>query len=222
MITAPFIGISRHRLGVDGVGVTTLAAFHGCPLRCHYCLNRRCLQPPAGLPVYTPEALFDETRIDNLYFLATGGGICFGGGEPLLRMDFIERFRQLCGPAWRLTAETSLAVPRSEVQRAAELFDAFIVDIKELNPHIYHAYTGGDGQLAAGNLRYLLETKGSDPLIVRVPRIPDYNTEADTDATVAQLKAMGVAHIDRFQYLVRDDADRTPPDASANPQQSVN
>lgn len=38
----PFIGISRHRLATDGEGVTTLAAFHGCPLACRYCLNPQC------------------------------------------------------------------------------------------------------------------------------------------------------------------------------------
>ena len=37
------IGISRHRLGTDGKGVTTLVALHGCPLRCKYCL-RGCLK----------------------------------------------------------------------------------------------------------------------------------------------------------------------------------
>jgi len=31
------IGLSRHRIGVDGTGVTTLVAFHGCPLNCRYC-----------------------------------------------------------------------------------------------------------------------------------------------------------------------------------------
>lgn len=29
----PVIGISRHRIGIDGSGVTTLVAFHGCELR---------------------------------------------------------------------------------------------------------------------------------------------------------------------------------------------
>lgn len=28
-----------------------------------------------------PQELYEEVRIDNLYFLATGGGITFGGGE---------------------------------------------------------------------------------------------------------------------------------------------
>ena len=50
----PFIGISRHRIGVDGVGVTTLVAFHGCTLRCRYCLNSRCLGSANGLKFYIP------------------------------------------------------------------------------------------------------------------------------------------------------------------------
>ncbi len=28
------IGVARHRLSTDGDGVTTLVAFHGCPLCC--------------------------------------------------------------------------------------------------------------------------------------------------------------------------------------------
>ena len=120
MEAVPFIGIDRHRLGVDGVGVTTLAAFHGCPLRCKYCLNRRCLEPPEELPRYTPQQLYDRVGVDNLYFIATGGGVCFGGGEPLLRVDFLKEFKALCGREWNLTAETSLQVPRESVERAAE------------------------------------------------------------------------------------------------------
>lgn len=67
MEAVPFIGIDRHRLGVDGVGVTTLAAFHGCPLRCKYCLNHCCLENAEGLPRYTPRQLHERVAIDNLY-----------------------------------------------------------------------------------------------------------------------------------------------------------
>ena len=44
MKTAPLICIDRHRLTIDGEGVTTLVAFHGCPLHCKYCLNPQCLE----------------------------------------------------------------------------------------------------------------------------------------------------------------------------------
>ena len=38
-LRAKVIGVVRHRLLTDGDGVTTLVAFHNCPLRCKYCLN---------------------------------------------------------------------------------------------------------------------------------------------------------------------------------------
>ena len=204
MEAVPFIGISRHRIGVDGVGVTTLAAFHGCPLRCKYCLNPSCLGPADKLYRYTPEEFFAKVRIDNLYFLATGGGICFGGGEPLLRVDVISRFRELCGPAWRLTAETSLNVPRAAVEKAAAVIDDYIVDIKDCNPDIYKLYTGRSNRRVLFNLRWLIAAKGAEHIIVRVPLIPDYNCGADRDRSIATLKDMGVTRIDRFKYIIKD------------------
>lgn len=77
---ADIIGISRHRIGVDGAGVTTLAAFHGCTLACKYCLNPHCSDHSKIWKRFTPQELYDEVKKDSLYFVATGGGICFGGG----------------------------------------------------------------------------------------------------------------------------------------------
>ena len=84
MKSSYLIGISRHRIGVDGEGVTTLVAFHGCPLRCQYCLNPKALSPNGVWKRYTPEELYNHVKQDELYFCATGGGVTFGGGEPLI------------------------------------------------------------------------------------------------------------------------------------------
>ena len=197
----PFIGIDRHRLGADGRGVTTLAAFHGCPLRCKYCLNRRCLESSEGLPAYTPEQLFKYLSIDNLYFIATGGGVCFGGGEPLLHSDFIVEFKELCGKSWNITVESSLNVPQEAVAAVVDVVGDFIVDIKESNLDIYRAYTGKEGGRAWDNLRYLLSAVGPRRIMVRVPLIEGYNTEADTAKTIAALTEMGITNIDSFKYL---------------------
>ena len=56
----PIIGVARHRLAVDGQGVTTLVAFHGCTLRCRYCLNAQCLRPDGFSRTITPVELLDE------------------------------------------------------------------------------------------------------------------------------------------------------------------
>lgn len=201
--SVPIIGISRHRIGVDGNGVTTLVAFHGCPLDCKYCLNKACKEPAEKFYRYTPEQLFQKVAIDNLYFMATGGGICFGGGEPLLRVDFIEQFKELCGDNWHITAETSLAVAAKNVRRSAAVIDDYIVDIKDCNPDIYKAYTGRSNRMVLKNLELLLKKVGPEHIIVRVPSIPKFNRKTDVKKSIAQLTAMGVTNIDQFKYLIR-------------------
>lgn len=68
MKAVPLIGIARHRLTIDGEGVTTLVAFHGCPLRCKYCLNLTSLQPDGVWENYDCNQLYEEVRKDELYF----------------------------------------------------------------------------------------------------------------------------------------------------------
>lgn len=55
-------GLSRHRIGVDGAGVTTLVAFHNCPLNCKYCLNPQALSPDGVWKKFSPEGLFKEIK----------------------------------------------------------------------------------------------------------------------------------------------------------------
>ena len=119
------IGVSRLRIGVDGEGVTTLAAGYGCPLRCRYCLNPQCFRNAKPLRTYTVQELLREVSIDDLYFQATGGGIVFGGGEPLLYADFIHAFRQACPAEWKLSLESSLAVDRKELVKVVNDLEKF-------------------------------------------------------------------------------------------------
>ena len=202
MITAKIFGISRHRLTTDGEGVTTLVAFSGCPLRCKYCLNKASWDMVNGR-VYTPETLFEEVKIDQLYFLATHGGITFGGGEPLLQLEFIKAFRELCGPQWQIVAETSLNVPFENVETLDSVLDGYIVDIKDMNPEIYKAYTKKDNTLAISNLQWVLQHGDPNRVIVRVPHIPEFNTDEDVKRSKDQLTAMGVKNIDEFNYIIR-------------------
>ena len=202
MITAKIFGISRHRLTTDGEGVTTLVAFSGCPLRCKYCLNKASWDLANGRD-YTPETLFEEVKIDQLYFLATHGGITFGGGEPLLQVEFIKAFRELCGQQWQIVAETSLNVPFENVETLDSVLDGYIVDIKDMNPEIYKAYTKKDNALAISNLEWLLKSGEPNSIMVRVPHIHEFNTDEDVECSKDQLAAMGVKNIDEFNYIIR-------------------
>ena len=195
----PLLAIDRLRMESDGAGVTTLVAGAGCPLSCRWCINARLLKEKTPEPV-TPQTLFERTRIDNLYFQATGGGLCFGGGESLMHADFIAAFRKLIGGAWKLTAETSLNVSPAALKTAMGTLDAFIVDIKTADPAIYRNYTGGSNELVFRNLRTLLGSFPRDKIKVRVPLIPDFNDTADQAKTAALLRDMGAIHIELFSY----------------------
>ncbi len=202
MTNAKIFGISRHRLTTDGEGVTTLVAFSGCPLRCKYCLNKTSWELSKGRD-YTPEMLFEEVKIDQLYFLATHGGITFGGGEPLLQVEFIKEFRALCGPQWQILAETSLNVPLKNVEALDPVLDGYIIDIKDMNPEIYKAYTGKDNALVLSNLEWILRHCDPNRIMVRVPHIPDFNSDEDVSRSMEQLKKMGVTNFNEFTYIIR-------------------
>ena len=200
---AKIIGIARHRLSTDGDGVTTLVAFHGCPLRCRYCLNPQSLGDGGRFREYSPGELYAETRIDELYFIATNGGVTFGGGEPCLRTQFIREFRELCGSTWQLNLETSLNVPSANIEALLPVVNTLIVDIKDMNPDIYRSYTGQGNDLVLDNLRLIADAGRQQDCIVRIPLIPGYNTDADHEISRKALEALGFDRFDLFTYQIR-------------------
>ena len=201
----PIIGVVRHRLAVDGQGVTTLVAFHGCTLRCRYCLNAQCLRVNGFSRTITPAELLNEVMIDNLYFLATGGGITFGGGEPAIRSKFIDAFCQMAPPEWHITLETALNVDRSHLERLLPHVHQYIIDIKDVNPVIYKRYTGLGNRRVLDNMQWLLRHDGmADRIMVRVPHIPDFNTDEDVRRTRDYLATLGITRIDEFTYQRRE------------------
>ena len=205
MNTAPLICIDRHRLTIDGEGVTTLVAFHGCPLHCKYCLNPQCLDADGVWQEVDTELLMANVEMDNLYFLATGGGICFGGGEPLLWSSFIKEFCEQCPDGWQFTMETSLNVPRYYLEEIVPFIDSFIIDIKDMNPNFYKAYTGKSNQQVIDNLVWLnTHAKHKDKIILRLPIIPKFNTEDDRKHSRQVLIELGYENFDEFEYVIRN------------------
>lgn len=200
-MTFKAIGVSRHRIGTDGVGVTTLVGGHGCPLNCKYCLNPQCKSGHVPYEFTIPE-LYERLRIDSLYFTATGGGVTFGGGEPLLQTDFIREFILYCkerGEEWRFTLETCLAVSEDRLGALDGLIDEYVVDIKDMNDEIYRAYTERDSSMMKKNLSHLASVQ--ENVIVKTPLIPNFNTAEDTLHSRTQLETLGFSRFERFKYI---------------------
>jgi pyruvate formate lyase activating enzyme len=201
--TAPVVTFSRLRMQTDGKGITTLVCFHGCPLRCKWCINPFSFAPDTKRTEMSAQDLYDKVKIDQLYFLSTGGGVTFGGGEPLLYPQFLKEFREICGQAWHLCAETSLNVPWENVEAAAECIDKFYIDCKDTNPEIYRRYTGRDNEQMLSNLQKLVSLIGPERIVIRMPLIPEFNTDEDRQKSKALLEEMGVTQFNFFNYILK-------------------
>ena len=201
---APVYGIDRLRMKTDGDGVRTLICFQGCPLRCKYCINKGSSIVDENAKYYSVEQLLEEVSIDSLYFQATGGGITFGGGEPLLRTDYILEFIASAPKNWNYWVETSLSVPWQNIEPLLGIVDKFVVDIKSMNSDIYLRYTGQDNKQVIQNLIKLIEFVGSEHIMVRVPYIYGYTTVDDQKETENLVRELGITQIDCFNYKVFD------------------
>lgn len=211
-IKAPIFAISRLRMGTDGKGVTTLVTFMGCPLKCRYCLNPKCHEPiyeddgkqlRKGVMMLTPYELYDLVKIDNIYFQATGGGVCFGGGEPTLYADFIEEFKRICNKNWKITLETCLRCSHETIARLSNVVDSWIVDVKSMNPNVYERYTG---KLSENTwlLRSLQLLVPQERVTIKVPIIPDFTNESDVDEDITKIKqCYGFSHVVKTTYIIK-------------------
>lgn len=199
-------------MGTDGDGITTLVTFMRCPLKCKYCLNPKCHEPiyeddgkhvHKGVMMLTPRELYDLVKIDNIYFQSTGGGVCFGGGEPTLYADFIEVFKRICGDSWKITLETCLRCSHETIARLSNVVNHWIVDIKSMNPKVYKRYTGMESEntLLLNSLQALVSP---ERVSIKVPYIPNFNKEDDVSEAIKEIKQRyGFTDVVKTTYIIK-------------------
>lgn len=201
MQAAPVISIQRHRIGTDGPGITTLVCLHGCPLRCKFCINPESRNNEITINNMTVADLYIRTKVDNLYFLSSGGGICFGGGEPTIHSSFIKEFKKEYANRWAITIESSLNVSSFHISELLPIVDNWIIDIKDMNPSIYNSYCGTNNKKVVSNL-LLLSKYVCDKVVIKVPLIPYYNSKNDMNNSIKILNDIGFNRILPVNYCL--------------------
>ncbi len=98
------------------------------------------------------------------------GGFTFSGGEPLAQPQFLF---ELCHELkdYHLCIETSGYAEKDVFEKALDIFDYIIMDIKLLDSVEHLQYTGVDNQKIISNFQ-LLKKSGKQHLI-RTPLIPE-------------------------------------------------
>ena len=200
------LSISRLRMGTDGNGISTLVVFFDCPLHCKYCINDFCHKPPKPFvgvqhAAFTPQELIEILRKDDIYYLMSGGGIVFGGGEPLLQAKYIHKVCTLADQRWAKRIETSLNVPWDNIKPVLYDMDEWIIDIKDINSDIYKSYTKTDNKNMIENLLKLRNKVSKDKIHIRIPKIPGYNTAYDIEKSVEWIRENIGVEPEVFSYI---------------------
>lgn len=194
------MGISRHRLATEGDGIRSLVSFYGCPLNCRYCINGHCKDNKTRRMYIEPEILVGKLSIDNMYFKMTGGGLTFGGGEPLTCAEYIKKVCEIADPGWKMNIETSLYAEQENVRSLIPYIDKWIIDIKDFDPVAYKKYTGKSNKLVLSNLEMLSREIGKNRLHIRVPLIPGFNDEKGQEENIKIAESYAVS-VERFEYI---------------------
>jgi pyruvate formate lyase activating enzyme len=192
----------------DGPGLRTTVFLKGCPLRCAWCHNpesqRRTIEVGRSGKTYGREVTVAEVMTpilaDRHFYEQSGGGVTLSGGEPSVQIDFCRALLRACRDEGIHTClDTCGHIPRDRLVSLMPLVDLFHYDIKLTTPATHLEWTGVDGELIRGNLRFLSEHGCAVQL--RCPILPGVNDTPEHAAAIERLAtAYGCVGVDRLPY----------------------
>jgi len=152
----------------------------------------------AGTP-WTAEALAARLMKDADVYAASGGGVTFSGGDPLMQWDFVEAVVDRLDGV-HTAVETSGFASDAVFARVMAKLSLVMMDWKVSDPALHRRYTGVD---QAPIRRHAMMLAGGDtPFILRMPIIPGVNDNRAHFETVAALvkDARALVRVDILPY----------------------
>ena len=161
---------------VDGPGIRTVIFLQGCPLKCAYCHNPDTQPMKGGTPISAEEILTLAKRYKP-YYNATGGGITFSGGEPLVQGEFLlEALMALKDEGYHTCLDTSGFGDERYFESILNYTDHILLDIKAFEPDSHVALTGVHQKGQFNFLKSLDKYLGK--IIIRHVMLPGYTNDS--------------------------------------------
>lgn len=156
---------------------------------CNKCETRECLNTCyndaleiMGKDLF-PSQLVDIIMKDKDFYVNSGGGVTFSGGECLLQGKALMPVFEMCKKEnIHIAVETCGYVPEELIELTAPLIDLYLYDFKIINPIEHKKYTSKDNALIINNLKKV--AKLNKAIIARVPLIPNVT---DTNDNIDQI-----------------------------------
>ncbi len=184
-------------IGLQRSGRVDFSRCTGCGLCVEACPTQALRT--VGRQWGTDELLAEILR-DRSFFVASGGGVTFSGGEPALHSGFLrELLPKLKREGVHTCLETAGAYGFALLEPLLGWMDLILYDLKVIDPQRHERYTTRDNADILANLRELL--RRGVRLELRMPVIPGWNTDPENiDATARLLRELGVDHLTLLPY----------------------
>lgn len=174
---------------------------------CDRCASRPCVDacPQGALSVagtrMTADQVTARVGADRAFYLNSGGGVTFTGGEPFAQPDFLKELLARSRDLGIHTAvETcGLADPRV-VAECEPLADLFFFDLKIADRARHAEMTGVPNDAILQNLKALAAKRPGD-VTVRVPLVPGCTDGDDNISAIgALLASLGIRRVQVMPY----------------------
>ena len=139
---------------------------------------------------------------DKAFYIQSGGGVTFSGGEPALQADFfIETTKLLKKESVHVALDTAGNIPWESLAPLVEAVDLVLYDIKVFDNALHKHFTGVENTLILENARLIADIK--KPMIIRLILVPDINdSEEEIENRLNFVRCMGnvVTRLDILKY----------------------
>jgi pyruvate formate lyase activating enzyme len=145
--------------------------------------------------------IVQEVAKDALFYKNSGGGVTFGGGEPLLWPSFISAVSKQCREqSIHVAIETCGQAPQKSFTDVLNNVDLVIYDIKHIDPEIHKQFCGYSNELILDNLKKISKRDNLE-ITIRIPLIPGLNDSEENIIGTARFVVSLNSNIRRVELL---------------------
>lgn len=172
----------------------------GCGACVEACPSAALVMNGYDVPFSELEGLCAVLTADREYYEATGGGVTFSGGEPLLQAEAVAELARLCKERRIHTLlDTAACVDFSAFEPSLHYIDEYYIDLKCPSDEAYRRLTGGSLRPVLDSMTRL-RALGKD-VTARIPIIPGVNDTSDCcEAFSALLLPTGVRRVSLLPF----------------------
>lgn len=136
---------------------------------------------------YLVEQIMAEIVKDEKYYVNSGGGVTFSGGEATIQFEFLLELMKKCKEkSYSIALETNGLISKNKILLLLEYTDLFLLDYKVTGDENHVKWTGANNKITIQTLEIINCIGGS--VILRCPIIPGVNDVEDHFEAIRKLK----------------------------------